>query len=187
MSKLSNSLNGQNESTFYSALSHAPVRFAGNIPNLGIYRPKGAPQYGDFSYKALAEGLLQVGDSHSIETEWSNDFKIAWTKMGDKGPLVLFLHGVPTNRSQWEEVQGNISSFCETISIDMLGMGESSKPRLYGRKNNPAPNDMWCWINDIDYIEKLMQQEYPNRRFILLRTTGVAALLHNMLQNIMTA
>jgi len=154
--------------TFYNALSHAPVRSVGNIPNLGIYRPKGKHQYGYFNYKAPVEGLLQVGDAHSLETEWSDEFKIAWTKMGDKGPLALFLHGVPTNRSQWEEVQGNVSQFCETISIDMLGMGESSKPRLYGRKNDPSPNDMWCWINDIDYIEKLMQQEYPNRKFIFI-------------------
>ena len=97
MSMLSGSSDEGNEPTFYSALSHAPVRSVGNAPNLGIYRPKGDPQYGNFSYKSPAEGLLQTGDSHSIETEWSDDFKIAWTKMGNKGPLLLFLHGVPTN------------------------------------------------------------------------------------------
>ncbi len=154
--------------SFYSALSHPPLRNAGNKPDLSIYRPPGAPEYGIFRFKAAAEGLLPTGDAHDAAIDWSDDFEIAWTKMGNKGPLVLFLHGVPTNRSQWEEVQGQVSRFCETISIDMLGMGESSKPRLYGRKDNPAPNTMWHWINDVDYIEKLMQQEYPGRQFIFV-------------------
>lgn len=152
----------------YCALSHPPVRAAGNTPDLSIYRPQGKPEYGAFSYKAPAEGLLQTDGPHSTETVWSDNFEIAWTKMGKKGPLVLFLHGVPTNRAQWEQVQGQISRFCETISIDMLGMGESSKPRLYGRKIDPSPNDCWHWVNDIDYIEKLMQHEYPGRRFIFI-------------------
>lgn len=168
MSKVSGISDVSSDCSFYSALSHPPVRAAGNTPNLSIYRPQGEHLYGIFRYKALAEGLLQVGGPHSTETEWSDDFEIAWTKMGNKGPLVLFLHGVPTNRSQWEEVQGQVSRFCETISIDMLGMGESSKPRLYGRRHNPAPNDMWYWVNDTDYIEKLMQQEYPGRKFIFI-------------------
>lgn len=160
--------NVSNDFSFYSALSHPPVRAAGNAPDLSVYRPQGAPEYGSFRYKAPAEGLLQVGGPHSTETVWSDDFEIAWTKMGNKGPLVLFLHGVPTNRSQWEEVQGQVSRFCETISIDMLGMGESSKPRMYGRKHNPEPNDLWHWPHDTDYIEKLMQQEYPGRKFIFV-------------------
>lgn len=154
--------------SFYSALSHPPVRAAGNTPDMSAYRPQGVPKYGSFRYKAPAEGLIQVGGPHSTETVWSDDFEIAWTKMGDKGPLVLFLHGVPTNRSQWEEVQGQVSRFCETISIDMLGMGESSKPRMYGRRHNPEPNDLWHWPHDTDYIEKLMQQEYPGRKFIFV-------------------
>lgn len=162
------SLSASNNCSFYGALSHPPSRAAGNAPDMSVYRPQGTPQYGIFRYKAPTDGLLQVGGPHSTETVWSDDFEIAWTKMGNKGPLVLFLHGVPTNRAQWEAVQGQISRFCETISIDMLGMGESSKPRLYGRRKKSAPNDCWHWINDTDYIEKLMQQEYPERKFIFV-------------------
>jgi len=154
--------------SFYSALSHSPIRAAGNKPDLTIYRSPGTPEYGKFRYQAPAEGLLPQPNLHSTEQKWTDIFEIAWTKMGDKGPLVLFLHGVPTNRSQWEEVQGQVSRFCETLSIDMLGMGESSMPRLYGRRQNPAPNDLWHWAHDTDYIEKLMQNEYPDRKFIFI-------------------
>lgn len=158
--------------SLYDALSHAPVREAGNEPDLTIYRSPGKPEYGKFEYEAPVEGLVQVDPPHGTETHWTRQFEIAWTKWGDSGPLVLFLHGVPTNRSQWEPVQKHVGRFCETISIDMLGMGESTKPRLYGRKDSPdldpGDNEHWYWKSDVDYIEKLMQQEYPGRQFFFV-------------------
>ncbi len=149
----------------YDALSKSPVRAAGHDVDLAIYRDPGKPIYGKFSYKAPAKGLVQVNPPHGTETEWTDKFEIAWTKMGNKGPLVLFLHGVPTNRTQWEDTQKYVSRFAETISIDMLGMGESSKPRMYGGKEVKSPNERWHWSHDIDYIEKLMQHYYPGRKF----------------------
>lgn len=154
--------------TLYTALSHAPVREAGYEPDLAIYRPPGKRLSGSFAYRAPAQGLVQVGGPHGMETVWTDEFEIAFTKMGDRGPLVLFLHGVPTNHRQWEDIQKEVSRFCETISIDMLGMGQSTQPRMYGRRDDPRENDLWYWRNDVDYIEKLMQDEYPGRRFIFV-------------------
>jgi pimeloyl-ACP methyl ester carboxylesterase len=156
----------------YDALSHAPVREAGNDVDLTVYRSAGRPRYGVFRYEAPAEGLVQVDPPHGTETRWTRDFEIAWTKQGDSGPLVLFLHGVPTNRAQWEPVQRHVARFCQTISIDMLGMGESTKPRLYGRKDqpdlHPGDNQQWYWKSDVDYIEQLMQHEYPGQKFFFV-------------------
>ena len=73
----------------YTALSHAPVRAAGNGVDLSIYRAAGESTYGVFKFKAPAEGLVQVNGPHSPEVEWTDDFEIAYTKVGDKGPLVL--------------------------------------------------------------------------------------------------
>jgi len=154
-------------SSLYSALSHAPVRAARNRPDLSIYRQPGESVYGTYKYQAPAEGLIEVQGPKGPEYVWTDQFEIAYTKMGTKGPLVLFLHGVPTNRAQWEDIQSHVSRFCETISIDMLGMGESSKPRMYGKKASGA-NDWWYWRNDVDYIEKLMQYEYPGRKFTFI-------------------
>ena len=89
-SKVSSLTGNPKDYNFYSALSHSPSRAAGNTPDLSIYRPRSIPEYGAFRYKALVEGLLQIGSAHSSETNWSDDFEIAWTKMGNKGPLVLF-------------------------------------------------------------------------------------------------
>ena len=115
---------------YYEALSHPPIRAAGNDVDLSIYRPQGKPDYGKYPYKAPAKGLVLVDPPHGTQTRWTDEFEIAWTKMGKAGPLVLFLHGVPTNRTQWEDIQGHVSRFAETIAIDMLGMGESTKPRM---------------------------------------------------------
>jgi pimeloyl-ACP methyl ester carboxylesterase len=109
-----------------------------------------------------------MGGPHSDQFEWTDEFEIAYTKMGNTGPVVLFLHGVPTNRTQWEKIQKHVARFARTISIDMLGMGESTKPRMYGRQNqdvNPGDNELWYWKSDVDYIDKLMQQEYPGEKF----------------------
>ena len=157
---------------FYEALSHPPVREAGNEPDLTIYRSAGKPEYGKFRYEAPAEGLVQVDPPHGTETHWTREFEIAWTKWGDAGPLVLLLHGVPTNRAQWGPVQRHLARFCQTISIDMLGMGESTKPRLYGRKDDPSlhpgGNQLWYWKSDVDYVDKLMQHEYPGQQFFFV-------------------
>jgi len=154
--------------SLYDALSHPPVREAGNAVDLTIYREPGKPRYGRFPYKAPWQGLVEVGGRNSGETDWTDEFEIAYTQIGDAGPLCVFLHGVPCNRAQWEPVQRHIARFCETISIDMLGMGESSQPRMYGYKEKGEHNDCWHWQNDVDYLEKLMQALYPGRKFFLI-------------------
>ena len=137
--------------SFYSALSHAPIRSAGNYADLTIYRDAGETTYGAFKYKAPEEGLVQVAGPHSTETAWSDD-----------------LHGVPCNRAQWEDVQRSLGRFCETIAIDMLGMGESTQPRMYGKTDDPNNDAQWHWVNDVDYVEQLMQHEYTDRKFIFI-------------------
>jgi len=153
------------EPSWYRAFSHTPVRAAGNDVDLSIYREPGATTYGSFKFKAPAEGLVLVGGPHSSETKWTDDFEIAFTKVGSKGPVVLFLHGVPTNRMQWEEIQRHVGRFCQTIAIDMLGMGESTKPRMYGKKTDKSNNDLWYWKHDVDYVDALMEHEFPGQKF----------------------
>ena len=111
----------------------------------------------------------------------TNRYKIKYTQRGEKGPILLLLHGVPSNRKMYYPLQKRLSPFFRTISIDMLGMGQSSKPLNYGFEIN---NDMldymlndydiqqydepkpWDWINDIFYIEMLMRDLYGDEKFI---------------------
>jgi pimeloyl-ACP methyl ester carboxylesterase len=101
----------------------------------------------------------------------TNEFKIAYTVWGDRGPIVLFLHGVPTNRRQWWPIQKRVAPFARTVSIDMLGMGESDKPRDYGINRDGSKqypddlNDPWDWINDVEYVDQLMNTLFPGEKF----------------------
>ncbi len=66
---------------------------------------------------------------------------------------------------QWEEIQRHVGRFCQTIAIDMLGMGESTKPRMYGKKTDKSNNDLWYWKHDVDYVDALMEHEFPGQKF----------------------
>lgn len=55
--------------------------------------------------------------------EWT----IAYTRQG-QGPTILFLHNGGTSHHIWTDVAERLSSTYDTITIDLLGYGESSKP-----------------------------------------------------------
>ena len=155
----------------YSALSHPPNKFEGHKPRLDIYRKPSPPKDGIFKFTSEFDGMIRQKDGSFKST---NKFQIGYTQWGDRGPVVLLLHGVPTNRLAKLPIQELLSPFCRTIAIDMLGMGgeETSKPQLYGQNKQMSvydgtPDDpkAWDWINDCSYIKKLMMTIYPGERF----------------------
>ena len=163
------------EPSMYEALSHPVDIDAGHEPNLNIYRDGGDPVHSKYTYESPFSGYLKGKDGKY----WGdNKFEIAYTQRGNKGPLVLLLHGVPSNRYLYFPIQKRLSPFCRTIAIDMLGMGESSKPRYYGEpkpyqspteiqkeKDYAGINEPWDWVFDIDYVDKLMNHLYPDEKF----------------------
>nr|QBK90562.1 MAG: haloalkane dehalogenase [Pithovirus LCPAC104] len=165
---------------FYDALSKEAKSYT--EPDTRIYRNPGKPSYGKVLIKSKYTGLIPFKknttsveeyslDLKFIEYKETNEFNISYTKMGDKGVLVLLLHGVPSNRRfGWENIQRRLSPFCRTIAIDMLGMGESDKPRDYGI-NQKKENDIfepWDWKNDVDYIDQIMKKIYGDEKFIFV-------------------
>lgn len=163
----------------YDAFSHPPNPDVGTEPRRNIYRNVGKPQHGKALVKTPFSGIVEE-NGEKIRTD---EMLIALTQWGDKGPIVLFLHGVPTNRRQWRPVQERLAPFCRTIAIDMLGMGESDKPLQYGKdqdvaavartmrlpKANPNnPYKPWDWIFDTGYINQLMLEFYGKEKFIFV-------------------
>ena len=161
----------------YSALSKKPNKFEGHQPKLDIYRKAPPPQDGTFKFKSKFHGMIRDVDGKWYET---NEFSIGYTQWGDKGPICLLLHGVPTNRNAKFPIQELLSPFCRTISIDMLGMGgddedgnpSTSMPQLYGKREGMSifdgkPDDpsAWDWINDCDYIHDLMNDLYSGEKW----------------------
>lgn len=166
---MNNSMN--NGKTMYDALSHPVDINKGHEPRLSIYRNGGSYTHGKYKFRSDFHGYLLNEDGKYYRT---NEFEIAYSQKGDKGPVVLFLHGVPSNRYLYFPIQDRLSPFCRTVSIDMLGLGESSKPRLYNNNgnnpnnsdnDNPNNNQPWDWINDVGYVDEIMQNLYPGEKF----------------------
>jgi len=166
--------------SLYQAFSHPPDPDVGTEPRRNIYRDVGKPEHGKVLVKTPFSGLLK---DESGEEVYYNEMLIAYTLWGNKGPVVLFLHGVPTNRRQWRPIQERLAPFCRTIAIDMLGMGESDKPRHYGREEDVAevaeslnlptallenPYKPWDWIFDVDYIDQIMNEFFPGEKFVFV-------------------
>ena len=45
------------------------------------------------------------------------------------GPVVLLVHGIASRAKQWEQVMGTLGRTCHVIAPDLLGHGDSAKPR----------------------------------------------------------
>jgi pimeloyl-ACP methyl ester carboxylesterase len=161
----------------YNALSKKPNKFEGHKPRLDIYRKASPPKDGVFKFKSKFHGFVRDENKEWKET---NEFQIGYTQWGDKGPVCLLLHGVPTNRNAKLPIQELLSPFCRTIAIDMLGMGgdsedgnpSTSMPQLYGMREGMSiysgkPDDpsAWDWVHDSDYIHELMTSLYPGEKW----------------------
>jgi len=44
-------------------------------------------------------------------------------------PVVVLVHGIASRAAQWERVMGRLARTCHVIAPDLLGHGESAKPR----------------------------------------------------------
>ena len=154
----------------YEALSCSPNKFEGHAVRSDVYRKSSLPIDGVFKFKSKFHGWIKDKEEYLL----TNNFQIGYTEWGDKGPIILLLHGVPTNRRAKLQIQELLSPFCRTIAIDMLGMGgeETSLPQMYGvteklsiYDGNPDDPKAWDWVNDTEYIMELMQKKYHGEKF----------------------
>ena len=130
--------------------------------NINLYGPEPSRVNGyyDWDYNDVKfQGRLADGN---VTTKVS----ISYTQQGTKGPIVLYLHGVPTNKMQYSTIQGLTSRFCRTISIDMLGMGKSTMPLRYSKEHDGTST--WIWQNDLPYVDGLMKALYGDEKFFFV-------------------
>jgi 2-hydroxy-6-oxonona-2,4-dienedioate hydrolase len=58
-------------------------------------------------------------------------FKIKYEEYGrDKQKLILFIHGLGSSLIVWRDIPQALSEDFHTISIGLIGFGESDKPQL---------------------------------------------------------
>ena len=78
-------------------LSNPPDLSAGHRPNLQIYRSPGPAENFFVDVETKFTGYIPENPYDlSSDLTKTNEYKIAVTTRGDVGPLVVLLHGVPT-------------------------------------------------------------------------------------------
>src|SRR3954451_749437 len=55
--------------------------------------------------------------------------RVAYRQAGESGPVLLLIHGITGNAKQWDDVMPLLAQRYQVIAPDLLGHGESAKPR----------------------------------------------------------
>jgi pimeloyl-ACP methyl ester carboxylesterase len=55
--------------------------------------------------------------------------RVAYRTAGDSGPVLLLIHGITGNARQWDDVMPLLAQRYQVVAPDLLGHGESAKPR----------------------------------------------------------
>ena len=141
--------------------------------NASALRPRDpfAMQRGDEAYRASLRVTHRFRVACRLYVPPARD-GVALSKL----PLIVRMHGVPTNKEQMHAVDRRVARYLPVLSIDMLGMGESDKPRFIGANTrthrralerylrtgaSPAASAsesrVWQWANDSEYIDELVR------------------------------
>lgn len=73
-------------------------------------------------------------------------YRLFYRQAGSEGPVVVLMHGIPTNSSLWRGVIPILSPWCRIIAPDLLGYGRSS----------PAPVDELSLPRQAEHILALL-------------------------------
>ncbi|MEA2449020.1 MAG: hypothetical protein QOG63_952 [Thermoleophilaceae bacterium] len=90
----------------------------------GTARPKRSRGSGP----TLAPQLLSDLEPEQCEITL-HGHRVAYRKAGDSGPVLLLIHGITGNARQWDGVMPLLAQRYQVIAPDLLGHGESAKPR----------------------------------------------------------
>ena len=127
------------------------------------------PIDGEFRYKSDIEMV------HQTERGWvsSNVFKIKYTRWGDENAKIkiLLLHDLLDSRISWWCSQKLLSSFFDTLAVDLVGTGGSSMPRGI---NNPEGGENlagpfpWSYAMHAEYLISMCQTMWPGEKFYIV-------------------
>lgn len=56
------------------------------------------------------------------------EIEINIEKVGEQGPALLMVHGIPSNAREWRHVQEHLKDRYQTYAMDMVGYGQSDMP-----------------------------------------------------------
>ncbi len=111
---------------------------------------------------------------HSI-WEWKGH-NIAWTSKGSKSnelPAVLLIHGFGASKEHWRHNQNFIANKTNCFAIDLIGFGNSSKPKAR-LKEEPTEEKDFCYCFDSwgEQVANFCQQIIKDRVILVGNSIG---------------
>lgn len=144
------------------------------------------PSDGTFTWKSNLEFIYRETE----QSEWSTsmDYKLKYSRWGpkprepsksndsvksnDSNPMrLLFLHDALDSRKSWWCMQRLLSPFVDTVSVDMLGTGDSIKPRGLNSSqfnNNRADIFPWSFKLHAEYLVGMAEIIWPGENFYVV-------------------
>lgn len=141
------------------------------------YYPMANPVEGEFKWKSDLEFIYR--DSERDAYQASDTYRLQYSRWSPQGtsvgvnngsPKLLLIHDVLDSRRSWWCCQKQLSPFVDTISVDLLGSGESLKPRgLNSSFNGSSEADVFPWSFRLhaEYLVGMAKVFWPNETFFV--------------------
>lgn len=136
----------------------------------------GDPMEADFTYKAVHEFIHR--ETNDAEFTASSTVKLRYSQWGPapsenaKLPVrLLLLHDALDSRKGWWCCQKLLSPFIDTLSVDLLGSGESSRPRGINIKSSTDNTEEsttelvpWSYEFHAQYLIEMVRVIWPTEK-----------------------
>lgn len=140
------------------------------------FYPISNPSEGKFTWKHDREFIYRKDERSPYESSY--DFTLEYSRWGPRSdtnaekspPRVLLVHDALDSRRSWWCCQKHLSSFCDVVSVDLLGSGGSTKPRGLNTSStgsgmaDPFP---WSFRMHAQYLVGMAQVFWPNESFFV--------------------
>lgn len=150
------------------------------------------PTTDDFEWKSGLEFIFR--EDEESEFEASDTFRLRYSNWGpaekqEDAPKILFIHDALDSHKSWWCVQKILSPFMDTLAVDLLGSGNSIKPRglnsaSVGTSADPFP---WSYRLHADYLLGMVNVFWPNQSLMVVGLgwgAQIAAAMASMSKNI---
>lgn len=128
-------------------------------PDSSIYRNGGKLEQKFVTVPMKNVEVIQNEYDLPPKTKTVNEVELEYYTQGDKGPILVFLHGVPTNALEWKDIMKRCSPFARCYAFSLLGMGESSH----------LIRVRWTWKLDAKILHLAFNQVLPKEeKFCLI-------------------
>ena len=106
--------------------------------------------------------LRLVYKKEGYETWNWDSHKINWLRAGERGPIVLLIHGFGASVYHWRYIIPHLAQHCRVYALDCLGFGWSDKALV-------DYNGYGVWKKQIsDFIREVIQTSYPDEKVVLV-------------------